>query len=67
MSVQSMITKTLNDINHSAQVKTEDKVRELVNEILNSEARIAELQKRVTICKETLKGLELPKPVAVEL
>jgi len=66
-SASGVVNKVVDEINERNEKKCEDRVRQLVERIVNSEAEIRHLQQKIADDKAELKKLELPEPVKLEL
>ena len=67
MEIKDLVKQAVNRVNTDAIEKTEQRVRQLVNAILESEANIIRLHENVTECKRELRALQIPGVVSVEI
>ncbi len=67
MEVNDMVSKAVDQINEEALGQTEQRVKQLVHEILKTEADILKLHEVNVEKKKELKALQLPSTVKVEL
>lgn len=67
MEVKDMVKQAVDRVNADAIEKTEQRVKNLVHQILADEAEICRLHSKVTEQKKELKALQLPSQVSVEI
>ena len=65
--VQEMLKKAVEEKNEERKHDVERKVKNLVNNIVDYEADIANLKEKVKTAKASIKELNLPEQIVVEL
>jgi F0F1-type ATP synthase alpha subunit len=66
-NVNHLVKKAVDQHNEARERSTENMVTDLVQKIIKTESDIKRMQAEVVEMKKTLKDLEMPTPVSLEL